>query len=271
MSSVSYRNFTGTGAENYQRYFVPAIATPVSADLLRTADLQPGERVLDVACGTRTDRPPGRRAGRNDRGGDGGRRRIAPDMIDVAKAAPSASGSPIDWHVGDATSLQLPDDSYDAILCQLGLMFMEDRPAALAEMRRVLAPGGRIVVNTPGSIQPTFELMEQAIVEHIGPELGGFVRAVFSMHDPDAVATLLRNAGLDDVSSTVSTATFRLPPAAEFLWQYINMTPMGPFVAQAPEAAQSAMERQVVDRWQSYVVGGATLVDQPMVIATGRK
>ena len=52
MTSASYRNFTGTGAENYQRYFVPAIATPVSADLLRIADLQAGERVLDVACGT---------------------------------------------------------------------------------------------------------------------------------------------------------------------------------------------------------------------------
>ena len=50
--SVSYRQFTGASAENYQRYFVPAIATPVSRDLLRTANLQPGERVLDVACGT---------------------------------------------------------------------------------------------------------------------------------------------------------------------------------------------------------------------------
>jgi 2-polyprenyl-3-methyl-5-hydroxy-6-metoxy-1,4-benzoquinol methylase len=49
---TSYRDFTGTGAENYQRYFVPAIATPVSADLLRTAGLRQAERVLDVACGT---------------------------------------------------------------------------------------------------------------------------------------------------------------------------------------------------------------------------
>ena len=52
MSTVSYRSFTGSAAENYERYFVPAIATPVSVELLRTADLQPGERVLDVACGT---------------------------------------------------------------------------------------------------------------------------------------------------------------------------------------------------------------------------
>lgn len=175
-----------------------------------------------------------------------------------AKTIPSPAGSPIEWHVGDATVLPFPDDSYDVALCQMGLMFIEDRAAALTETRRVLAPGGRLAINTPGRIQPAFELMEQAIVEHISPELGGFVRAVFSMHDPDAVATLLRDAGFDDVSSTVSIVTLQLPPPAEFLWQYINLTQMGPFVAQASQAAQSAMERQVVDRWQPYVVDGAT-------------
>jgi SAM-dependent methyltransferase len=192
-------------------------------------------------------------------------------MIDVAKAIPSSIGSHIECHVGDAAALPLPDDSFDVVVCQMGLMFIEDRLTALAEMRRVLAFGGRLVLNTPGSIHRAFKLMEQAIVDHISPELGGFVRAVFSLHDPDVVATLLRDAGLDDVSSRVSPATFRLPPPAEFLWQYINLTPMGPFVATASEAAQSAMERQVVDSWQPYLVDGVTLVDQPMVIATGRK
>ena len=91
MTTVSYRNFTGTGAENYQRYFVPAIATPVSVDLLRTADLQPGERVLDVACGTgliarlaaEQVGPTGSVTGVD----------IAPDMIDVAKATPAPVGA----------------------------------------------------------------------------------------------------------------------------------------------------------------------------------
>jgi ubiquinone/menaquinone biosynthesis C-methylase UbiE len=52
MTTASYRSFTGTAAENYERNFVPKIALPVSAALLEAATLQPGERVLDVACGT---------------------------------------------------------------------------------------------------------------------------------------------------------------------------------------------------------------------------
>jgi len=267
MANPSYRNFTGNGAENYQRYFVPAIATPVSAGLLDTADLQSGERVLDVACGTGViARLASERVGPS---GSVTAIDVAPDMISVAKSTPVPGGSHIEWHVSDAASLPLADDSYDAVLCQMGLMFMEDRAAALSEMRRVVAPGGRVVVNTPGPIQPAFVLMEQAIVEHISRELGGFVRAVFSMHDPDALAALLRTAGLHDASATQSTATFQLPGPAEFLWQYINLTPMAPFVAQAPSEAQMAMERQVVEGWRAFVVNGKTRVEQPMVIASG--
>jgi ubiquinone/menaquinone biosynthesis C-methylase UbiE len=194
---------------------------------------------------------------------------IAPEMIDVAQRVSGGSG--VAWRVGDAGALEDGDDSYDAVLCQMGLMFMEDRPNALREMRRVLVPAGRLVLNTPGRIQPVFERMEQAIVDHISPELGGFVRAVFSMHDPDAVATLLREAGFDAVAATESSATLRLPPPAPFLWQYVNLTPMSTFVGQASDAAQTAMEQAFVDACRPYVTDGAMVVEQPIVIATGRK
>lgn len=268
MTQTSYRNFTGTAAENYQRHFVPAIAEPVSGDLLRAAALEPGDRVLDVACGTGViARLAAERVGPE---GSVTAVDVSADMIEVAKTPPS-TGAPIEWLVGDATALQLPDDAYDVVLCQMGLMFMEDRQAAVAEMRRVLTPGGRLVVNTPGAIQPPFQLMEQALVEHIDPALGAFVRAVFSMPDPDALRGLLREAGLEDVSATESTARLRLPLPAEFLWQYINLSPMGATVDQAPEAAKKAMERQVVKSWQPYVVDGGVPLDQPMVHASGRK
>ena len=269
MTDASYRSFTDTGAENYERYFVPAIATPVSAGLIAAADLHAGERVLDVACGTGLIArlaaeyvgPTGAVTGID----------LAADMIDVARSTPAPVQPVIDWHVGDATSLPFADEQYDVVTCQMGLMFMADRAAALSEMRRVLVPGGRVVINTPGAIQAPFALMEQAIVEHISADLGGFVRAVFSMHDPVAVADLLRTAGLRDVAAHESSATFRLPAPAEFLWQYINLTPMGPFVASATESAREALERQVVETWHPYVVDGATPLDQPMVIAIGRR
>jgi SAM-dependent methyltransferase len=269
MSTVSYRDFTGAGAENYQRYFVPALGAPVSTVTMAAAKLQPGERVLDVACGTGVvTRLAAERVGRT---GSVTGLDVAPDMIDVARATPAADAPSIDWQVGDALALPLPDDAFDVVTCQMGLMFMEDRVKAVAEMRRVLAPGGRVIVTTPGAIQPLFEVMEKAITDHIGAELGGFVRAVFSMHDPDAVAALLAGTGLRDVAAGESIATLQLPGPADFLWQYINLTPMGPLVAAASEAAQAAMESQFVDAAQPYVVNGGMPVDQPMVIATGQR
>lgn len=267
--SVSYREYTGTAAENYQRDFVPAIAEPVSAALFEAAALRPGERVLDVACGTGVIArraaelvgPTGTATGVD----------VAPDMIDVARGTPAPATPLIDWHVGDATSLPFPDGSYDVVLCQMGLMFMEDRAGALAETYRVLAPGGRVVVSTPGEIQPVFVALEQAIVDHVNPDLGGFVRAVFSMHDVRAVSELLRGAGLHDVTGAVTRVRLRLPAPEEFLWQYINVTPLAPLVAQAPQAAQQAMEQQAVADWQPYIVHGRLDVEQPMVIATGRR
>jgi SAM-dependent methyltransferase len=188
-------------------------------------------------------------------------------MIMVARAE---SPSTIAWHVDDATSLPFPDDTYDVVLCQMGLMFMQDRQAAVAEMRRVTAGGGRVAVNTPGVIQPLFALMEQALVEHISADLGGFVQAVFSMHNPKDVASLLRGVGLIDVTAAASTATLNLGAPAEFLWQYLNLTPMGPLVAQASRRAQEAMERQVVKSWQPFIRNDAISINLPMVVASGR-
>ncbi len=266
MSNVTYRTFSDNGAENYERYFVPAIGQPVSAELLATANLRPGERVLDVGCGTGVvTRQAAEAVGATGAvtGVD-----IAPEMIELAGTIPT-TGAPIEWRQGDAASLPFADGTFDVVLCQLSLMFIEDRAAAMAEMHRVLAPGGRVLVTTPAAIQPTFELMEQAIVDHISPDLAGFVRMVFSMHDPSLHIGLLEGAGFGHVEAGTYEARFDLPSPAEFLWQYINLTPLGPFVAEAPEAARDAMEAQVTETWQPFVRDGRTPITQPMILATG--
>lgn len=264
MTSATYRHYSGTAAQLYQSFFVPSIATPVSGELLRTAALQLGTRVLDVACGTGVVT----RAAAEQVGPTGSVTGIdvAPDMIAVAKTIP-AGGAPITWQEADAASLPLPDEFYDVGLCQMGLMFMDDRAGALSELHRVLTPGGRVIISTPGRIQPLFQVMERAIADNFDPGLSAFVSAVFSMHNPSMLADLLQQAGFDDVTSKEYTATFDLPGPAEFLWNYINLTPMGPLFADAPDEAKAAMERQVVEAWTPSVVNGRIPVEQPMALA----
>ena len=265
----TYRDFTGSAAQAYQRFFVPAIATPVSTQLVNAAALRTGEAVLDVACGTGLI---ARRAAAavgvtgTVTGVD-----LAPDMIDVAAATDQPQGADIEWQVTDAVSIPQPDRSYDVALCQMGLMFIENKAAALAEMHRILKFGGRIVINVPGLIQPPFEGMASAIAEHINPELAGFVRAVFSMHDPEPLGDLLAQVGFGEVATTEYVAEFDLPGPAEFLWQYINLTPMAPRIAEASEETQAEMEAQVVNSWAGWVVDGRVPLAQPMVLATARR
>jgi ubiquinone/menaquinone biosynthesis C-methylase UbiE len=268
MTTVSYRQFTERGAESYQQFFVPMIGRPVADLMLEVARIRPGERVLDVACGTgvvtrlaaEAVGPHGSVTGLD----------AAPDMLAVARATEAPAAPEIEWHLGDATSLPFPDASFDVVTCQMGLMFM-DGPAAVAEMRRVLTPDGRVAVSTPGHIQPVFEVLEQAIVENLGADLGGFVRSVFSMPEPDQVAGLLRATGFAQVSGRLSTVRLELPQPAELLWKYINLTPMAPIADAAPDAAKAALERQFVAHAARLVVDGGLPVDQPMVIATGRR
>lgn len=112
--SHHYRDLTGTGAENYEKYFVPAIGEPVSAELLRAAALQPGEHVLDLGCGTGiVARQAATAVGASGAvtGLD-----VAADMIAVARTRTPLPGAAIEWREGDATSLPFTDGSFDVVL-----------------------------------------------------------------------------------------------------------------------------------------------------------
>ena len=253
---------------NYERYFVPAIGEPVAKELLREADLHSGERVLDVACGTGiVARLANKRVGNE---GSVTGLDINPGMLAVARSLDDS----IDWHQAGAEAMPLPDDSFDVVLCQLSLQFMEDKPAALKEMHRVLEPGGRFILNLPGPAGPVFSRLAGAMERHIGAEAADFVMQVFSLNDPDELRPLLRDAGFLQVVVKTAEKVFSLPPPEEFLWQYVHSTPLAGVVSAGSgmdEDTRSALEQEVVAQWQEFVEDGAFIYRQRILTAAGSK
>jgi ubiquinone/menaquinone biosynthesis C-methylase UbiE len=267
-TAPSFDRYGGSAPENYERYFVPAIGRPLAADLLHAAALQRGERVVDVACGTGVVALLAA-VGVGESGAVAGVD-INPGMLAVARSIAS-SGAPIAWHRADAASLPLSDDAHDVVLCQMGLQFLPDKLAALREARRVLVRGGRIAITVPGPTPLFFSAIEEALARRVSSEVAGFMRAVFSMHDAAELSQLLRDAGFEDVDARSATQTLRLPPAREFLWQYVHSTPLVAAVGKLDDAARAAFERDALAGWNATDNDRGLVLDLGMTTARARK
>jgi ubiquinone/menaquinone biosynthesis C-methylase UbiE len=267
-TAVSFEQYGGNAAENYERYFVPTIGMPFATALLDVAGLHRGERVLDVACGTGVvTRLAAERVGLN---GAVAGLDINPAMLAVARTVPS-SGAPIEWHEASAESLPLADGSFDVVLSSLGLQFVPDKVSALREMRRVLAPHGRLAIATVGPTPPLFAILEQALARHVKPEVAAFMRAVFSLHEPQELEKLTSGAGFRDAEVRSKALSLTLPGPGEFLWQYVHSTPLAAAVAQIDDVDRAALERDVVAGWRSFVKDGTLADDVSVVLTTARK
>ena len=265
--SVYGEAYGGSAPETYQRYFVPAIAGPFAEDLVVEAALRPGERVLDVACGTGVvARLAAERVGPS---GTVAALDLNPAMLSVARSVPS-TGAAIRWYETPAESVPLPNEGFDVVLCQLGLQFMADKGAALREMRRLLASGGRVLATTPPP-NAFFDVLDEAMTRHVGSEAGAFVRTVFSLDDPAALERLFRDAGFADVNVRSGAKALRLPPGREFLWQYVHSTPLAGMLAGLDAARIGALERDVVDRWARWSDADGITYEQGMNVTRGRK
>lgn len=255
------RNYGGSAPENYEKYFVPAIGGPLAEDLVTLASIRPGERVLDVACGTGVVTrlvanrvgPSGTVAGLD----------LNPGMLAVARAR-SSKGRAIDWYETSAEAMPLPDASFDVALCQMGLQFIPDKVQALKEMRRVVGPKGRVVLNFPGPVPELFAIFADGLARHINAKSRGFVEVVFSLHDAAVLRDLMRQAGFGSIQIKTATKTLQLPEPEDFLWQYVHSTPLAGVVSQASEAQREALSREVCDAWQKFVVDGALRLEVRM-------
>jgi len=239
-------------AETYERYLGPAIADPWTRVLLEYAVPRPGERVLDVACGTGSVA-----------------RQIAPivgvdgkvvaldvslDMLRVARNIPVPAGAAIEWLEGNAMRLELPDDAFDLVVCQQGLQFFADRDASVREMRRVLADGGHVVISVWQSLQhhPLYEALFEATARHLNASISALDLS-FSLGDAEELRTLLSAAGFRQIEVISRSLTVRLPSPERF----VELTALGAATS-IPAFAQldTTSRRALVDAVSSEVQAG---------------
>lgn len=181
-------------AEVYDALFVPALFAQWGPRVAAAAAIRKGDRVLDVGCGTgvlacaAAERvgPQGRVVG------------IDPNeqMLAVARRKPFR----VVWQTGRAEALPFENSSFDAVVSQFAIMFFESRREALAEMLRVLRPGGRLAVAAFDSLErvPGYFALTGLLGELFGTDIARRMEAPFALGNRDELVCMLAEAGVRD-------------------------------------------------------------------------
>ncbi|OEY67328.1 methyltransferase domain-containing protein [Marinobacter sp. X15-166B] len=253
-------------ARAYQQLHVPALFQQFAPVMAAAAGIQPGQRVLDVACGTGVLA----REVATQVGDDGVVAGLdaAPGMLAVARQlAPS-----IDWHQGLAESLPYEDHAFDAVVCQFGLMFFQDRLAAIAEMLRVAAPGGRLAVGVWDSLEHSQAYPDAvALLERqAGQAAADALRAPFVMGDQHQLAKLFQDAGAVSVDITTHHGTARFPSIRAMVEADLRgwLPVMGVNLTEQQIAIILTEAETVLNRF--VTAGGTVAFDAPAHIVTAR-
>jgi SAM-dependent methyltransferase len=207
-------------AERVEYYAREAVdkTRPFAASLVDLVDPPIGARVLDVATG------PGVAAiEAAKRIGPTGSV-IATDFIPqwaphVVKSSREGGVATVQFRTMSADALAFPDDSFDVALCQFGLMFVPDPPQALAELRRVLRPGGTLgVVVWSVAEKVGLFLMSRILGAALPPPPGDPPPSPVSMGEPGLIEGLVAAAGFEILAVERVTHSFELVDA-EAAWR----------------------------------------------------
>jgi len=250
----------GSGPESYEHHRVPALFAPWATLLVEQARLQPGERVLDAACGTGiVARLALSRVGAAGQvtGVD-----LNPDMLAVARIVSAEGGSLIDWREGNVEALPFADEEFDVVLCQQGLQFFPNKAAAVRELYRVLQEGGRLVVSVWRDLLycPYMAAITSALVAHVGTEASQRMSAPCAFGNAEALRALMHNAGFKDVQLRIATVPMRVPALESFLPGQFIASPIAADIAALDESARGAFFDEIKRRLLPYMNDGSLAV-----------
>lgn len=214
MSKSKTGQVTRSAAEVYEEFFVPALFQEWASRVADAAQISPGQHILDVACGTGVlAREVAERVGES---GSVAGLDLNEGMLAVAKhKAPK-----IEWRQGRAETLPFDSNSFDAVVCQFGLMFFENRCAAIEEMVRVLRHGGHLAVAVWDSLEntPGYAAITGLLERLFGDEVADAMQAPFVLGDIQILQSLFADAGVADVQIATREGTARFPSISSWIY-----------------------------------------------------
>lgn len=265
MNAPSRWQVDGTAAEIYERIAERYILGPWAPGLVEIARLRSGERVLDVACGTgAVARVAAERVGRSGQvtGLD-----ASAGMLAVARARPAPPGAKVTWVERGASDSGLPDASFDVVLCQQGLQFFPDKPAAMREIRRLLLPGGRLALSVWRSTGAYNGAVGEALRHQVGVEAARRFCASRDVPPAEELRQIVAGAGFREISLRVATLTVRLPALEQFVAAHLAGTPVATEIRAMSESARADLGRETARRMAAYADGdGAAFPEQVNVV-----
>jgi ubiquinone/menaquinone biosynthesis C-methylase UbiE len=254
--------------------FVETRGVEVTQVLLDRMHPQPGERVLELACGAGGVGIAAAR--RVAPGGEVVLSDFVPEMTAIAAGRAAEAGlANVTTRVLDLEQIEEPDGSYDVVVCREGLMFATDPAAAAGEIRRVLRPGGRVALAVwgPRARNPWLGLVFDAVSEQTGsPVPPPGVPEPFSLGDVELLGALLRDAGLREVRVTELPTPLRARSFDEW-WSRTSALagPLAKVLAALPEGALQALRTRLQEAVAPYETPAGIEIPGVALIASARR
>jgi len=217
--------FEGAIPENYDRYLGPVLFEPFARDIAVRLQSEHLKDVLEIACGTgilmrrlRDSHTPAVRLGATD---------LNPGMFAFAQGKFGANEN-VEWQQADASALSFADGSFDAVVCQFGVMFVPDKEAAMRECHRVLRRGGVFLFNVWDSIErnPFGRIAHETIASFFKHDPPTFYELPFGFYEADLIRGLLKKAGFKGIETSLVTLPCRSPSAADFAIGLVRGNPV---------------------------------------------
>jgi ubiquinone/menaquinone biosynthesis C-methylase UbiE len=263
MADLQFRDAAAAGYDRAVGHMTRQLVPP----LLRAARLAPGMRVLDIACGTGLAAEAAA-----DAVGPSGHvvaADISPAMVERARERLGGRAN-VAFAIEDGQSLSVPDQSFDAVLCNMGLMYFPDPARGLAEFGRVLRPGGRAAVSV--NTTPERSLISRVLVvigRHV-PSKAAEAARLFALGDEGHLHALFEAAGFTEVESATQALRIGFPSFdAYFSGVEQGAGNVGQEYTALPEEVRRAVREEA--RRDLRDAGGPVEVEVEVRFASGRR